>query len=118
MESNKDKSLIPPGPYCYTWIEVPSKNNNFRVKVKMCPYWKPKTIEGIQVPWCDYLELGGTPGCGKWEGWENYKKADKILAKHFGGEEKRDKKLCLSLLFDQCKECGENDSEDFENYGK
>ena len=104
----KDKSLIPFGPYCYTWKTLPSEKNGWCGTANVCPYWKPKTIEGIEVPWCDYLELGGTPGCGDWQGWKDYKKADKILAKHFGGEKKRDEKLCLFLLFDQCKECGEN----------
>lgn len=106
-----DKSLIPNGHYCYTWKETPSAQNNFVGKVNLCPYWKVKEVNGIEFPWCDYLNLGGTPGCGDWKGWTDYKKAVKGLTEHFGSEELRDKNLSLFLLFDQCKECGENENE-------
>ena len=74
-----DKSLIPKGDYCYTWIEVPSVKNGFRGKVKCCPYWesrddKPEQSNG----YCKYLKLGDWMENG------------------------------TSLLFDQVKECGEN----------
>lgn len=29
----KDTSIIPQGPYCYTWIETPSKENNYVLNV-------------------------------------------------------------------------------------
>ena len=104
----KDTSVIPHGDYCYTWIEVPSVSNNFVGKTKKCPYADVKDINGVHVPWCNYLELGGYPSSGKWAGWEDIDKATDILNKHFGSEQEADKNLCLFLLFDGCKECGEN----------
>jgi len=112
----KDTSVIPKGDYCYTWIEVPSVENNFVGKTKTCPYAEVKDINGVQVPWCNYLELGGYPLSGKWAGWEDFDQATEILNKHFGSEQEADKHLRLSLLFDGCKECGVNVYED-EDYG-
>jgi len=111
----KDTSVIPHGDYCYTWIEFPSVSNNFVGKTKTCPYADVKDINGVHVPWCNYLDLGGTPGDGKWPGWEDYDKAIDTLNKHFGSEEETDKQLSLFLLFDGCKECGVNKYDD-ENY--
>ena len=104
----KDTSVIPKGDYCYTWIEVPSVENNFVGKTKVCPYAEVKDINGVHVPWCNYLELGGFPGNGKWAGWEDSGKADEVLIEYFGSKEKMEEKLPLFLLFDSCKECGVN----------
>ncbi len=104
----KDTSVIPKGDYCYTWIEVPSVENNFVGKTKVCPYAEVKDINGVEFPWCNYLELGGTPGDGNWAGWKDSDKADDILNKHFGSAEETEKHLPLFFLFDGCKECGEN----------
>ena len=104
----KDTSVIPRGPYCYTWIEYPSEKNNFIGRTKVCPYYETKDINGVHVPWCNYLELGGTPGDGTWTGWEDYEKANDTLNKHFGSQAETDKNLPLFLLFDSCKECGVN----------
>lgn len=108
----KDTSIIPHSEYCYTWTEVPSKENNYTGKIKQCPYYQIKNIDGVEIPWCDYLELGGTPGDGTWDGWNDYEKALEKLSKHFGSKEEVDNKLCLFLLFDSCKECGINIPED------
>ena len=104
----KDTSVIPKGDYCYTWKEVPSESNNYRGTVNQCPYYDVKNVNGVHGPWCNYLELGGYPSSGKWAGWEDIDKATDILNKHFGSEQEADKNLCLFLLFDGCKECGEN----------
>jgi len=104
----KDTSVIPKGDYCYTWIEVPSVENNFVGKTKVCPYAEVKDINGVEFPWCNYLELGGTPGNGNWAGWKDDNKADEVLTEHFGSKEKMEEKLSLFLLFDGCKACGEN----------
>lgn len=109
---NKDTSVIPIGDYCYTWIEYPSKENGFRGKQEVCHYYEWRTINGIEIPWCNYLNLGGTPACGNWKGWENYENAMNILNNHFGGEKEANKQLCLGLLFDYCKECGVNCHDD------
>ena len=104
----KDTSVIPHGCYCYTWKEVPSESNNYRGTVNRCPYYDVKNVNGVEFPWCNYLELGGTPGDGNWAGWKDDIKADEVLTKHFGSKEKMEEKLSLFLLFDSCKECGEN----------
>jgi hypothetical protein len=104
----KDTSVIPKGDYCYTWKEVPSESNNYRGTVNLCSYYDVKNVNGVEFPWCNYLELGGTPGDGNWAGWEDSDKADDILNKHFGSTEETEKHLPLFLLFDGCKECGEN----------
>jgi len=88
----KDTSVIPKGDYCYTWKEVPSESNNYRGTVNRCPYYDVKNVNGVEFPWCNYLELGG----------------DDILNKHFGSAEETEKHLPLFFLFDGCKECGEN----------
>ncbi len=106
--SGKDTSIIPKGDYCYTWKEVPSESNNYRGKVNYCPYYDVKNVNGVEFPWCNYLELGGTPGDGKWKGWEDHIKADEVLTEHFGSKEQMEDKLPLFLLFDSCKECGVN----------
>jgi hypothetical protein len=102
----KDKSKIPPGGYCYTWVELPSVENNFRGKVNQCPYYEVKEVGGVEFPWCNFLDLGGYPGAGKWRGWKNFEDAEVKLSKYFNG--RIEEKLPLSLLFDSCKECGEN----------
>lgn len=75
----KDKSAIPHGDYCYSIIEEPSEQNNWRLKTKACPYWSLR--EGQEEGdngYCSFLESGD------WEA-------------PSGG-----------LLWDQVKECGTN----------
>jgi hypothetical protein len=103
---SQDISQIPNGDYCYSWIETPSDKNKFIGKTKVCPYYKIKNVEGVEFPWCNYLELGGMPANGKWKGWENYEDANTKLDKHF--DSNMDQKLSLSLLFDAIKYCGIN----------
>ncbi len=105
----KDTSIIPVGVYCYTWNELPSEKNNFRGTINKCPYLKRENVNGVEFPWCDYLEKGGFPNGGKWAGWEDEVAAEKTLIEHFGSEEKMNEKLSLSLLFDLCKECNINE---------
>ena len=98
----KDTSQIPKGIYCYTWEEFPSKENNFRGKTKVCPYYKSKDIAGIKVPWCEFLESGGTNNGWTEEDWDKVKEYYEMQNKDM------DKELPLFFLWDGCKECGEN----------
>ena len=95
----KDESVIPKGPYCYTY----DKNGTYC----LCPYWKsiedrPEQYDG----WCDFLGYGDL---------EHEK--EMVLKDMKTGEETRGDELPfpVSLLFDQCKECGINDDIDEED---
>lgn len=52
---NKD---IPEGLYCYSWVETPSKENNFCGKKKVCPYHQLKTINGEIYGYCNLMCIG------------------------------------------------------------
>jgi hypothetical protein len=106
-QKDLDTSVIPKGDYCYQWEEVPSSENNFRGKIKRCPYYTHKTLNGVSVPWCVFLNCGGI---------DNAHDDSQIqsLVEHFGTEEKMDEALPLFLLWDEVKECGINEGEDFE----
>ena len=99
----KDTSIIPKGDYCYTWKEVPSKSNNFRGKINRCSYYEVKNVNGVEFPWCNYLEAGGIPSSNHWKGWNDDENPEKILIEHFGRETKRNEKLNLSNIFDMEK---------------
>lgn len=96
----QNKELIPKGDYCYSGIEVIESNSSTPViKVKLCPYWTCKTINGVEVNWCEFLDKGGLPN----------KEIDfQRLVEFYGSEDIVYDELTLSLLFDQVKECGEN----------
>lgn len=110
MSKEKDTSMIPEGDYCYTWIETPNRETNFRGKTKSCPYFTKKEFNGVEVPWCSFLDCGGL---------DNNQEDSDIpkLIEHFGSEEKMNEALPLFLLWDQVKECGVNIPEDSEILG-
>ena len=85
---NKDKSLIPKGDYCYSHIDGKQVN---------CPYWS--TINGLpeqESGYCSYLGYGDAEDNAKHELYDTVEK--KVIEDAPG----------MSLLWDQCKECGEN----------
>lgn len=104
----KDTSLIPIGHYCYRRdiFYDGSKLKPGQIAIVTCPYSTYKNINGIDVPYCAYLERLG---------WDNkFTEMDmKKLVQHFGSEDAVFDKLNLDLLWDSCKECGENYDEDF-----
>lgn len=90
----KDESLIPKGPYCYTYVGD---------MYKICPYWDSKKDLPEQANgYCHFLE-----------------KSDMDLAEETEftdmktGEKSKGMELPIGigtgLLWDQCKECGIND---------
>ena len=106
---DKDKSLIPIGSYCYKIDRLhdgPELGDGC-ISTVYCPYSSYKKIAGVSVPWCNFLDEGGDNN--NWTD-EDYDK----LEKHYGGEEKMSEALPLDLLWDSCKECGENYEEDFD----
>ena len=113
--NNMDASLIPYGDYCYSGVEsIRTDERGMPVRtMKMCPYSSYRIFNGVTVPWCNFLNKGGTEGSLKQgqteeQAEEEYQK----LVAHFGTEEALDKALPLFLLFDDCKECGINCSQE------
>ena len=97
---------IPYGEYCYTWADDQGESP-FPTKINKCPYLTVKDCNGVEIPWCEYLGAGGSVGDSKrYKGWEDWEKAEQTLKKYFGAE--YEEKTELFLLFDMCKECGEN----------
>lgn len=73
------KGLIPHSDYCYKWLETPSPENNYRGKVKTCPFYdKMQNLPAQSNGYCHYLQAGDFTENG------------------------------THLLFDMCKECGIN----------
>ncbi len=109
MGKEKDKSLIPIGHYCYKHdvLYDGPKLEDGSIPIVSCPYDSYKKIAGVSVPYCSFLEMLGWSN--NWEQ-EEYEK----LEKHFGGEDATFEALELDLLWDSCKECGENHEEDFD----
>lgn len=109
INETKDTSIIPNGLYCYAWDELPTDRNNFRGTINKCPYFESKNVNGVEFPWCNYLEKGGIPIDDTWLSWEDEAAAEKTLIEHFGSEEKMNENLSFFLLSDLCKECGINE---------
>lgn len=105
---SKDKSLIPIGMYCYKFDHLYDgpKLDSGAIPVVPCPFDTYKELNGVSVPYCSYLEKLGWKNSWKEEEWEK-------LIEHFGDEDKVFEALKLDLLWDACKECGENYEEDF-----
>lgn len=89
----KDTSVIPKGPYCYTYDE----NGEY----KPCPYHRyipdrPSQYNG----WCDFLEKGDIE-----------LEKEMVFMNEKTEEETPGNELPfpVSLLWDGCKECGIND---------
>jgi hypothetical protein len=107
--TNPAIDIIPQGDYCYEWIEKPNSKNNFKGSIKTCPHYTTKTFNGVEVPWCLFLNCGGISN-------HNDDSDIQALVDHFGSEERMNEILPLSLLWDQVKECGENLPKE-EDYG-
>lgn len=108
----KDKSLIPIGQYCYridTLYDGP-KIEDGGIPTVNCPYQKYKKYKntGVSLPYCAYLEEYG------WSNNMTNEEFDKLV-EHFGSEDKTFDAFPMDLLWDSCKECGENHEEDFIN---
>ena len=89
---NKDTSVIPEGPYCYTF-----KNGEFQI----CPYWsKIPEVPEQYSGYCSFLEKGDL----------DIEKLQEFVDMQTGEYTKgEDLPFPTSLLWDQCKECGIND---------
>jgi hypothetical protein len=91
---DKDTSQIPKGYYCYRFVK--GKNKYGIPNTESCPYLNGKEINGVVVPWCEYLEKGGIGNDGTKEDWQK-------LIDFFGSEDALFDALPLTLLFDSVK---------------
>lgn len=97
-EKKKQEELIPPGPYCYVIDFTKEDQNTTGVPVRYCPYHSKKEFNGVKVPWCLFLNEGGTDNYFTDEQWEK-------LVDHFGSDDNIFNFLPLDLLWDSCKQC-------------
>lgn len=87
---------VPKGLYCYTY----RKNKQGFEQIKICPYWdKIDSLPEQNSGYCHWLEQGDID-INNDENYvlKNIKTGDETLAKDIG--------FPVSLLWDQCKECG------------
>jgi hypothetical protein len=126
MPHSQSHPEIPPGDYCYTPIGLrkgPDGTPFFAVK--RCPYFLDHYINGVRLPWCDFLKEGSVPNGLSFEdrrrlaqvggtqntgGHQNATNDEGI-----GGDESEiefdyevPEQYRLDLLWDQCKACGIN----------
>jgi hypothetical protein len=83
---------IPKGHYCYTYFEG---------NIKICPFYEVIRDEGINIPYCTFIDEGGLDMNISTK---NYEK----LRKKYGSSKELNEKYPLDLLWDMVKECGEN----------
>lgn len=89
---NKDASVIPVGDYCYDDNGV-------------CPYWSTNPdYDEQESGYCSYIEKGDWQmnGDKKWR--QVYNREGQKLSKKL--ESAHEIGMPMSLLWDQCKECG------------
>ncbi len=102
---DKDSTLIPKGPYCYVLDFEKNANkekDDTKYYTKTCPYWSYVEDDGVKICHCSFLNEGGIPNETSEEDFEK-------LSKKYGSDDAVWKKYPLNLLWDQVKECGEND---------
>lgn len=70
---DKDTSLIPPGMYCYTFVDTFPGG----IKIKECPYWSRNKDKDYQESgYCSYLEKGDWDEDGPFLLWDQCKLCD------------------------------------------
>ena len=87
---NNDNTIIPKGIYCYD-------------EKGRCPYFSHIEKAGIKIPYCKYLKEGSLPNELTDEDFERLKNFH-----HTTSDEDIWNLYPLDFLWDQVKECGEN----------
>lgn len=90
---------VPRGMYCYVvYEEIHNFSGTYPHKYKVCPYWrKIKNRSHQEDGWCDYLGKGDIEIKSE-DDWKIvYSKKSEEIGSSVEG---------VSLLWDQCKECG------------
>ncbi len=105
FKAENGKSVIPHGEYCYDQY-VGEVDDSGIVHIKLCPYWDwDNELDNQNNGYCWFLENGD------WNTNETAQltndKGEVVCAK--------DLPFPVGLLWDQCKECGINGSEDEED---
>jgi hypothetical protein len=122
---------IPAGIYCYKFAETVTGPGGLPIfRTISCPYFTCKTVNGVNLPWCSFLKLGSVPASSGSLTDEDDKKlieawglddplteAEKAEFNLTDGDRsfRIPEEFGLSLLWDQCKECGVNDVTDWDN---
>lgn len=74
LTKEEAESLVPYGDYCYTWEEVPSVENNFRGKIKKCPFWDIlSTLPEQSGGFCHLMKIGDFTKDGTMLLWDQVK---------------------------------------------
>jgi hypothetical protein len=101
-------SNIPEGLYCYKYRERKADEPEFNEAglpiryVEYCPFYGWKEIGGVEMPWCSFLNQGGYDNI-------EYSKGElESIRATFKTQKEHDDALPLFLLWDGCKECGQN----------
>ena len=81
--------MISKGMYCYDERGI-------------CPHFKSKDVGGVSVTWCSYLNSGSTGNVSD----DDF---EKLMIFHKTDESGIFELYPLDLLWDQVKECGENE---------
>lgn len=109
----KIKKKIPKGLYCYTFTGergIDEKTGLPTMKIKRCPYYTWKNLNGVDVPYCKFLKEYGQTNPSREN--HDYDLEHKKLLEYFGSEEKMDKIInggAFDLLWDGCKQCEVNE---------
>ena len=119
-----DPSVIPTGDYCYsgTRERLPDEPTHTAEGLpirylKFCPYMSHRTFNGVDITWCNFLDKGSIDGSSRdskdpERSAALYEEEERKLIEHFGSEEALEEAAPLFLLWDSCKECGINDSDE------
>lgn len=68
------EDLIPHSDYCYTVLEPPTKKNNYKMKIKPCPFYdKNPTKPEQQNGYCHFLKAGDWEEDGAFLLWDMVK---------------------------------------------
>jgi len=91
MENDSRVAQIPSGPYCYS-------------ARGLCPFWGYKHIVGdVHIVYCSYLQQGDATDLTDWS-------FDQLKKFHRASSDEDIYSIYpLDLLWDQVKECGENE---------
>ena len=96
QQPSKPIDVIPKGPYCYSG----------HLGTNRCPYYGVKNVGGVPITWCRFLQQGSLGDLTDKE-FQHLKDFHKTTS-----DEDIWELYPLDLLWDQVKECGENEEDE------